>query len=277
MNESRPWICVLGLLVAGCDGDPSANPTQSNASTTQSAAEAPSDGNWSHGAGESLRFGLANAPMIELACPVRGTLLVNLPQTKPITSEERLSFGGGGEVITLVADISGDSARGGVSGTGPVPNTIDDMLTAGAGASYGATAVGPLPPVDAAMAGRFAAACRANPPAVPVRSACHMQDGSPIDVPPLRALGTEPFWNAEIDGRCVTYKTPEDLPGARVWTRWTASADGQIFVGSLNAKPFRLAVRPAPGCSDGMSDNRYPMAATLNVNREERRGCAAPR
>jgi len=35
-----------------------------------------------------------------------------------------------------------------------------------------------------------------------------------------------------------------------------------------------MRVRAQPGCSDGMSDRRYPLAAELTVGGEERRGCA---
>lgn len=102
---------------------------------------------------------------------------------------------------------------------------------------------------------------------------CRLQDGKTVAYR-LKALGTEPFWAAEVDGRCVTYKTPEDQQGTRVWAR--VSADGSVWEGALDDRQFQLTVRPAPGCSDGMSDRTYPQEAVLRVKGETRRGCAEP-
>jgi len=95
----------------------------------------------------------------------------------------------------------------------------------------------------------------------------------------LKALGTEPFWAAEVEGRCVTYKTPEDQQGTRVWTHFHEGPQGQVWKGALNGQEFQLTVKPAAaaGCSDGMSDKTYPMDAVLRVEGETRTGCAEPR
>lgn len=104
--------------------------------------------------------------------------------------------------------------------------------------------------------------------------ACMMQDGKVLAVKPLRALGTEPFWGAQVEGRCVTYTHPEDQKGTRIWTRYTATADGGRWSGSLGGRQFELVTRKAADCSDGMSENKFPMAADLMVNGEKRKGCA---
>jgi uncharacterized membrane protein len=227
---------------------------------------------------------------IRLFCPAGGrTLLVNVPAFRPIGSEERLSFGGAGDAVTLVADSGGDRLRGGVSGSGPVPSELDRFLSGPLSASYGAQTSGPHPVPPPAAAATFAAACRgkaapaapAAPPAATVKPAgdhpCRTQDGQRLSHPPLRALGTEPFWAARIDGRCVTYSHPEDQKGTRIWTRHSpAPGGGGTWSGSLAGRPFELRVRPAAGCSDGMSDRRYPMAADLLVSGERRTGCAEP-
>ena len=44
-------------------------------------------------------------------------------------------------------------------------------------------------------------------------------------------------------------------------------------VGS-DGKKFEMRVRPEAGCSDGMSDKRYPIAVELTVMGEKRKGCA---
>ena len=110
----------------------------------------------------------------------------------------------------------------------------------------------------------------------PAANPCLVQDGERLDAPSLRALGTEPFWAARIEGRCVTYSHPEDQRGTRIWTRYSAGADGGIWSGALGGAPFELRTRSEPGCSDGMSDNVYPIAVDLVVAGERRSGCAEP-
>ena len=106
--------------------------------------------------------------------------------------------------------------------------------------------------------------------------ACMMQGGQRVSVQRLRAVGTEPFWSARIEGRCVTYSHPDDQAGTRVWTRYTETADGGVWTGALGGRRFELRTRQNPGCSDGMSDKAYPIAVELQVNDERRRGCAEP-
>jgi uncharacterized membrane protein len=108
------------------------------------------------------------------------------------------------------------------------------------------------------------------------QSPCLIQDGKQLDVQPIRAVGTEPFWGARTQGRCVTYSTPEDQAGTRVWAKVESGPKGSVWNGALRGKRFQLSVRPMPGCSDGMSDTRYPLEVKLLVDGEERRGCAEP-
>src|SRR5688572_21982605 len=56
-----------------------------------------------------------------------------------------------------------------------------------------------------------------QPPAGP-GTPCLMQGSERLSVRPQRAVGTEPFWSARIEGRCVLYSHPEDQDGTRVWT-----------------------------------------------------------
>jgi uncharacterized membrane protein len=106
---------------------------------------------------------------------------------------------------------------------------------------------------------------------------CLMQGADRLQVAPIRAIGTEPFWGARVEGRCVTYSTPEEQQGIRVWTRYSEAGDGsRAWAGQLGGKKFEMRVRPEAGCSDGMSDKIYPAAAELEVNGEKRKGCAEP-
>ena len=115
-----------------------------------------------------------------------------------------------------------------------------------------------------------------SPAAAANVSPCLIQDGEELRLTPVRAVGTEPFWGAQVDGRCVTYSTPEDQKGTRIWTRFNPGPDGGVWVGSFEGKPFKLITRLRQGCSDGMSDRSYPLDAMLIVRGEERNGCAAP-
>lgn len=110
-------------------------------------------------------------------------------------------------------------------------------------------------------------------PAATRGNACRTQDGRAV-AHKLKALGTEPFWAAVVDGRCVTYTTPEDQNGTRIWTRVSEKAGSAAWEGALRGKQFQLTIRPKADCSDGMSDKSYPMEAVLRVDGETRHGCA---
>ena len=292
-------IVAGALAVAGCGSRedaataPPAAPAGAPAAAQPAAGPAAAEGGngaagrWdlqSSGEGVALALLAAQGPAtIRLLCPAgENALIVNVPGFRPIGSEERLSFGSGGEVEALVADTRGDAQRGGVSGTGEVPANLAALVGGPLSASYGAQTSGPHPAPPPNLARAFVAACggesaaAASPgpqPAAPA-GACMMQGEERLRVAPLRAIGTEPFWGARIEGRCVTYSHPEDQGGTRVWTRYTARPDGGTWTGALGGRPFELRTRAAPGCSDGMSDRRYPIAVELTVNGERRTGCA---
>ncbi|MFP7721775.1 hypothetical protein [Lysobacter sp. A3-1-A15] len=232
---------------------------------------------------------------LRLFCPVgTGTWLVNAPGFEPIASEERFSFGHAANVATLVADGSGDAARGGVTGEGPVPRDLRGLLSSPVSASYGAQTSGPHAAPSAEQVAAFVEACSdgapssggsasapggapsAGEPSTPGSAgACRMQDGRVLPANALRAVGTEPFWGASVEGRCVTYSHPEDPTGTRVWTTFSGTASQGTWTGALRGHPFVMRTRPT-ACSDGMSDTRYPITVSLTVGGEQRSGCAAP-
>lgn len=285
-------LITAAMLVEGCaqHDDGAANLGLVNADRPNAAAVVAAGRlRWdlqSSGEGVSLAFGReSGAPAIRLFCPARqNRLLVNVPSFNPIGSEERLSFGSGGEVVALVADSRGDASRGGVSGSGPVPDDLKGLVAGPVGASYGAQHSGPHPAPPAELSRPFVTACfdhasaalKAASEPTPATSPCLVQNGELLRMSPLKAVGTEPFWGARIEGRCVTYSHPDDQKGTRVWTRFTPGPDGGIWVGALGGRKFELRTRTAAGCSDGMSDNSYPFAVELTVNGEQRSGCAAP-
>jgi uncharacterized membrane protein len=293
-------IAAASTLVAGCGSQgsgPEAAPANEGQAVSANVAAAEGGGPadqkaapaWdlqSSGEGVALMLAGPGGAAIRLFCPAGGKrLAVNVPGFRPIGSEERLSFGSGGEVAALVADSGGDSRRGGVTATGAVPDDLSALIRGPLSASYGAQSSGPHPAAPAALSSAFVAACRegAPPPAGPAgpvaakAGPCMVQEGKTLRAPAVRALGTEPFWNVRVEGRCVTYSHPEDQKGTRIWTRFTPGpGGGGTWSGSLGGRGFELKVRPQPNCSDGMSDRRYPLAAELVVGGERRQGCAEP-
>ena len=295
MSRTRSIAAIAALLaLASCGGgDETAEEAVNGADAAPGfsspgapdEAETRTSPEWdlvSSGDGAALVFGTAQRTAMRLFCPAGGSeLLVNVPAFRPIGSEERLSFGSGGEVVALVADVRGDSERGGVSATGAVPGNLAALIGGPVSASYGAQTGGPHPAPPAALARGFVAACADSgssppPPAGDQVSACLKQDGRRLDVAPRKVVGNEPFWGARIEGRCVTYSHPENIEGTRVWTTYSKQGGAETWSGALGDRLFRLELRPQQGCSDGMSDKRYPFAAELTVRGEQRRGCAEP-
>lgn len=277
-------LLVVGLLVAGCGQPPDSPPP--NDQPSNDSAEATGWRLETAGDGPALVLASDGAPQLRILCrPHQRQLIVNVPDFEPIGSEERLSFGQGGEVVALVADVRGDSARGGVTGSSALPDNLEQLLAGPVSASYGAQTSGPHPTPPTELAEAFARACSGGsggsglPEATaPRASACLKgRDGEPLPKNAIRGIGTEPFWAVSVEGRCVTYSHPEDQSGTRVWTSFSGSASNGTWTGSLGGQPFVMKTRPQPGCSDGMSDERYPIAVSLTVGGEQRSGCAKPR
>lgn len=90
----------------------------------------------------------------------------------------------------------------------------------------------------------------------------------------IRAIGTEPFWNAEISGDMLTYTTPEDQKGQRAALVRRDVASGAEFSGKLGRAAIHIAVSKRP-CSDGMSDRSYRFTVVLTLGSEQRQGCGS--
>ncbi|HEX8641418.1 MAG TPA: hypothetical protein VF704_09720, partial [Allosphingosinicella sp.] len=262
MRSFAPTAAAALLLVAACDSRREAvTPTPSVPQVNQAALPPassvpaqPEQERWdlqSSGEGTALALEAASGgTTVRLFCPTgENRLIVNVRGFRPIGSEERLSFGSGGRAEALVADSRGDAQRGGVTGSGPVPSALTALVAAPISVSYGAQTSGPHPAPPQDLARAFVAACRegatgARPPAPPQpgpAGACMMQGSERLQVAPLRAVGTEPFWGARIEGRCVTYSHPDDQQGTRVWTRYSPGAGGGgTWSGALEGRRFEL-------------------------------------
>lgn len=284
-------LLLAGACSSGSPPDSGDNASAVAAPRKQAGSATAGEARWNlQSSGEGVALALLDGSgktMVRLFCPAGShRLLVNVPSFTPVGSEERMSLGSGGEVVALVADSSGDAQRGGVSATGPVPDSLALLIGGGPAINYGAQNSGPHPAPPGQAVRAFAAACSEAPPAelpppvapdgtpAPSTGACRTQDGKAIPPNRLRAVGTEPFWGARIDGRCVTYSHPENQSGTRIWTRFTGSLENGAWTGFYDGQRFLLRTRPEAGCSDGMSDKRYPIAVSLTVAGEQRSGCA---
>lgn len=132
-------------------------------------------------------------------------------------------------------------------------------------------------PVDATAPDAAASAAVEARIASPSISPPQAGRADPLDLPrQLHAVGTEPFWSADIVGTTLTYGTP-DFPSGMSIT--VARRDGPGFAewsGALDGKPMTLRIEKGP-CSDGMSDRIYPFRAIRTIGPEIERGCARPR
>lgn len=98
-------------------------------------------------------------------------------------------------------------------------------------------------------------------------------DGNADPLQTFRALGTEPFWNVNVQAEQLTFITPEDQVG-EVMQGLRQAVDGGVDIsGNNDGQPFLLSVRPGT-CSDGMSDNQYDMTSTFNMGDIRYAGCA---
>lgn len=301
-----PRLAIVGvLMLVACSGrdQPSPDPDCADAAGADCSGPAAdtSDpqpypgaspnspvGGWemqSSGEGTSLVFPGSGDPAIRLFCPTGANrILVNVSGFRPVGSEERMTFGSVGNAHTLVADTRGDRQRGGVSGSGAVPANLAALIGEPVSVNYGSQNSGPHPAPPQDLARDLVSHCREGAPgAAPAPtpsptgnvSACLMQGRDRLTNPPLRALGTEPFWAASIEGRCVTYSHPENQQGTRVWAKFSPQSGGVgTWRGVLEGQSFVLTTHLQPGCSDGMSDTRYPIGVELTVGGEQRRGCA---
>jgi uncharacterized membrane protein len=114
------------------------------------------------------------------------------------------------------------------------------------------------PPADAPPPAR-------TPAAAPVLPAAFQGD--------LDAHGTEPFWSVKIREAQIEFSTPDaniafPNKGGRV-------VDGKVVWESTEgARPIKVTLSEQAGCSDGMSDLKYPLAAEVALGGTTYKGCA---
>jgi uncharacterized membrane protein len=139
----------------------------------------------------------------------------------------------------------------------------------------------PVPPIDATAPDAAATAeveARTSPAAATASASASA--AAPAGVPgfpdSFRAIGTEPFWSADVAGHSLTYGTPEFPSGMTITVARKMDAGFVEFSGTLDGKPLTLRIEKGP-CSDGMSDRIYPYRATRTIGPDIVPGCARSR
>lgn len=115
------------------------------------------------GPGFALRLSnlATGAHLLTVSCVPPNRLVVRAPSFTPISSEDRFSFGVGGEPVTLVANPYEQTPGAGVVAEGPVPAGFAALWTGAdrISALYGTQQVGPHVAPPEPLRRRFLAAC----------------------------------------------------------------------------------------------------------------------
>jgi len=84
-----------------------------------------------------------------------------------------------------------------------------------------------------------------SPPATPSQGAQGKRSAGQENEPLMawRAFGTEPFWNARVDGDTLIFSTPEDQAGRSMHGRRVPSLVGFVYIGKDGDKEFNLDIR----------------------------------
>jgi uncharacterized membrane protein len=167
--------------------------------------------------------------------------------------------------LVLATSVAGCGDR-----ADPVPAASDSPVTAPS------EAAAPTPvPQDEGLSGAQAPTATATMATEAVQIPAAKAPAAASVVPArLRALGTEPFWSARIDGDALTYTTPEDQKGQRATLSRRDQASGTELSGKLGGAAVHIMVTKR-SCSDGMSDRTYPFTVVLTLGSDRREGCAS--
>lgn len=170
---------------------------------------------------------------------------------------------GAGLALVLAMSVGGCGER-----AEPVPGATDSPAAARSEATPASEepAAAPMP--------TEATPVEATPVPAARGSAAKAPAAASIVPAKVRALGTEPFWNAQIDGEALIYTTPENQKGQRATLVRRDQANGAEFSGKLGGTAIHIAVTKRT-CSDGMSDRSYPFTVVLTLGSDRREGCAS--
>lgn len=137
-------------------------------------------------------------------------------------------------------------------------------------------------PVASDSSGRESGGRTEEPASAPAEPA-----GAPADAPvqviggidmnePIDASGTEPFWGLRIRSDVLELVRPDHKMQAAVNRGLTVTGQQAVWVTTTTTgTPLRVMLTAA-ACSNGMSDQTFPLSATVEIGDETLRGCAEP-
>lgn len=157
------------------------------------------------------------------------------------------------------------------------PEAVPSAEPATATGAEGAVGAAPVAPssAKAPSPSEHARPAPAAAPSAPVASVAPPKAGPPVLnrvnlSSPLRLVGTEPFWGAQLgDGRLVL-EAP-DRETVRLSVGQPVMAPGKATWRATNA----TVVLTGQACSDGMSSRTYPLTAVVQSGGITWNGCAA--
>lgn len=89
----------------------------------------------------------------------------------------------------------------------------------------------------------------------------------------LDAHGTEPFWAVKIREGQIEFSTPE--ANIAFPNKGGVVDGGKVVWESVDGpRPIKVTLSEQAGCSDGMSDLTYPLAAEVALGGTTYKGCA---
>lgn len=92
---------------------------------------------------------------------------------------------------------------------------------------------------------------------------------------PVRAIGTEPFWNVELTANGLAYASPEGEEATASRPEMVLQGTVASFEGVTDKGTTLSLTLTATECSDGMSDRTYPLTAIVKLGDRLLTGCAA--
>lgn len=92
----------------------------------------------------------------------------------------------------------------------------------------------------------------------------------------LHVVGTEPFWSAQVSEKEIVFSLMDPATHATGPNNGAVMQDGKaIWETVAGGKPLKLTLTEQAGCSDGMSDLKFPLAAEIVYDGKPFKGCAS--
>lgn len=92
----------------------------------------------------------------------------------------------------------------------------------------------------------------------------------------LHVVGTEPFWSAQVREKEIAFNMMDPATNLTGPNNGAVMQDGKaVWETVIGGKPLKLTLVEQAGCSDGMSDLKFPLAAEIVHDGKTLRGCAS--